>query len=110
CEECQGQGMKKIEMNFLPDLYVRCPVCGGQRFNRQTLSVKFKGKSIADVLAMAIEEAALFFENVPVIHRTLQSLLGVGLGYLPLGQSSNTLSGGEAQRIKLATELARPET
>src|SRR6185295_5248193 len=82
----------------------------GQRFNRQTLAVKFKGKSIADVLAMAIEEAALFFENVPVIHRTLQSLLGVGLGYLPLGQSSTTLSGGEAQRIKLATELARPET
>jgi excinuclease ABC subunit A len=110
CEECQGQGMKKIEMNFLPDLYVRCPVCGGQRFNRQTLAVKFKGKSIADVLAMPVEDATLFFEHVPAIHRTLQSLLGVGLGYLPLGQSSTRLSGGEAQRIKLATELARPET
>lgn len=110
CEECQGQGMKKIEMNFLPDLYVRCPVCGGQRFNRQTLAVKFKGKSIADVLAMPTEEAVSFFENIPAIHRTLQSLQSVGLGYLPLGQSSTTLSGGEAQRIKLATELARPET
>ena len=110
CEECQGQGMKKIEMNFLPDLYVRCPVCSGQRFNRQTLGVKFKGKSIADVLAMPVEEATPFFENVPAIHRTLQSLLGVGLGYLPLGQSSTTISGGEAQRIKLATELARAET
>ncbi|MCE9528299.1 MAG: excinuclease ABC subunit UvrA [Planctomycetales bacterium] len=110
CEECQGQGLKKIEMGFMPDLYVRCPVCGGQRFNRQTLSVKFKGKSIADVLAMPVEEGAPFFENVPAIHRTLESLLSVGLGYLPLGQSSTTLSGGEAQRIKLATELARPET
>ncbi len=110
CEECQGQGMKKIEMNFLPDLYVCCPVCGGQRFNRQTLAVKFKGKSIADVLAMPTVEAVSFFENIPAIHRTLQSLHSVGLGYLPLGQSSTTLSGGEAQRIKLATELARPET
>jgi excinuclease ABC subunit A len=110
CEECQGQGVKKLEMNFLPDLYVRCGVCGGQRFNRQTLGVKFKGKSIADVLSMPVEEGAPFFENVPAIHRTLQSLLGVGLGYLPLGQSATTLSGGEAQRIKLATELSRAET
>ncbi|MGI8981200.1 MAG: excinuclease ABC subunit UvrA [Pirellulaceae bacterium] len=110
CEECQGQGMKKLEMNFLPDLYVRCSVCGGQRFNRQTLAVKFKGQSIADVLAMPVEEAAAFFENMSVIHGTLLALLGVGLGYLPLGQSSTTLSGGEAQRIKLATELARAET
>ena len=110
CEECQGHGLKKIEMGFMPDLYIRCGVCGGQRFNRQTLGVKFKGKSIADVLAMPVEEAVPFFENIPAIHRTLESLLGVGLGYLPLGQSSTTLSGGEAQRIKLATELARPET
>ena len=110
CEECQGQGVKKIEMNFLPDLYVRCSVCDGRRFNRQTLAVKFKGKSIADVLAMPVEEAAAFFENISTIHGTLLALAGVGLGYLPLGQSSTTLSGGEAQRIKLATELARSET
>ena len=110
CEECQGQGVRKIEMHFLPDMYAVCPVCEGKRFNRQTLSVKYKEKSIADVLDMPIDEAITFFENFPTISRLLESLHQVGLGYLPLGQSSTTLSGGEAQRIKLAAELARVET
>jgi excinuclease ABC subunit A len=110
CEECQGQGLKKLEMNFLPDLFVPCPVCEGKRFNRQTLAVRYKGLTIADVLDMPIEEAARFFENFPAIHRVLMSLNDVGLGYLSLGQSSTTLSGGESQRVKLATELARTDT
>jgi len=110
CETCQGQGQQKIDMNFLPDLYVTCNDCQGARFNRQTLEVRYRGKSIADVLALQIEDAVGFFENFPPIHRTLQCLDQVGLGYLTLGQSSITLSGGEAQRIKLATELARAET
>ena len=110
CEECQGQGVRKIEMHFLPDMYAVCPVCEGKRFNRQTLAVKYKEKSIADVLDMPIDEAIKFFENFPTISRLLESLHKVGLGYLPLGQSSTTLSGGEAQRIKLAAELARVET
>ncbi len=110
CEECQGQGTKRLEMSFLPDLFVTCPVCQGQRFNRQTLAVRFKGLSIADVLALPIEEALPFFENHPAIHRVLASLDDVGLGYLSLGQSSTTLSGGESQRVKLATELARTDT
>lgn len=107
CEHCQGQGVQKIEMNFLPNMYVQCPECEGKRFNRQTLEVTFKGKSIADVLQMKIEDAAEFFENFPAIRRPLDSLISVGLGYLELGQPSTTLSGGEAQRIKLAAELAR---
>ncbi|MDO5580412.1 MAG: excinuclease ABC subunit UvrA [Planctomycetia bacterium] len=110
CEECQGQGVRKIEMHFLPDLYATCPVCQGKRFNRQTLEIKYKNKSIADVLDMSIDEAFEFFENHQTILRSLESLRKVGLGYLTLGQSSTTLSGGEAQRIKLAAELARVET
>ncbi len=110
CAQCQGQGQEKIEMNFLADLYVTCSVCGGARYNRQTLQVRYKDKSIADVLNMSVDEACEFFVNFSKIHRLLYSLEQVGLGYLSLGQSSTTLSGGEAQRIKLATELARPET
>ena len=107
CEECQGLGVKRIEMNFLPDLYVSCPVCRGKRFNRQTLKVLYKGKSIADVLEMPIDEALEFFENVEAIRKVLASLSDVGLGYLKLGQPATTLSGGEAQRVKLASELAK---
>jgi len=110
CEHCQGQGLQRIEMKFLPDLFVPCNQCGGARFNRQTLQVKYRGKNIAEILAMPIEEAAGFFENFSNIHRLVKSLNAVGLGYLSLGQASTTLSGGESQRIKLATELARVDT
>ncbi len=110
CEECQGQGLRKIEMNFLPDLYVTCEACGGKRFNQQTLAVKYRGLSVADVLDLTIDDAASMFENFTQIARVLASLLQVGLGYLTLGQNATTLSGGEAQRIKLATELARVDT
>ncbi len=110
CEECQGQGQQKIEMNFLPDLYVPCPICEGRRFNRQTLKIHYRDRSIADVLEMQIDDAVVFFENFSMIARLLGSLQEVGLGYLTLGQPSTTLSGGEAQRIKLATELGRVGT
>ena len=110
CESCQGQGLQKIEMSFLPDLYVECEECCGARFNKQTLQVKYKGKSIADILAMSVSDAAVFFENFANIARVVESLTRVGLGYISLGQPSTTLSGGEAQRIKLATELSRVET
>ena len=110
CEACSGDGTLKIEMNFLPDVYVSCEVCHGARYNRETLQVKYKGKSISDVLEMPIEEAAVFFEAISSIARYLQTLVDVGLGYVRLGQSATTLSGGEAQRVKLATELQRRST
>lgn len=110
CEACRGDGILKIEMHFLPDIYVPCEVCGGKRYNRETLEIKYKGKTIADVLDMTVEEALKFFAPLPKLARKLQTLYDVGLGYIRLGQSSTTLSGGEAQRVKLATELARRDT
>ena len=107
CEACSGAGINKIEMNFLPDVYVECEVCKGKRYNRETLEVQYKGKSIADVLEMTVEEAYEFFKNIPSLERKLQTLMDVGMNYIQLGQPATTLSGGEAQRIKLATELSK---
>ncbi len=110
CEECQGGGMRVIEMNFLPDVYVPCEKCQGKRYNRETLEIRYKGRSISDVLDMTVAEAVEYFINVPSLHRKIKTLLDVGLGYITLGQSAVTLSGGEAQRVKLATELAKKDT
>jgi len=110
CEACQGDGLKRIEMNFLPDVYVLCDVCRGARYNRETLSVRYKGKSISDLLDTTVEESLPLLENIPQIQAKLQTLIDVGLGYIKLGQSATTLSGGEAQRIKLAKELSKRAT
>ena len=110
CEACEGDGVSKIEMHFLPDVYVKCDLCKGMRYNRDTLEVRYKGKNIYEVLELSIEEALAFFDGVPMITRKLKTLCDVGLGYLKLGQSSTTLSGGEAQRVKLASELSKRAT
>jgi excinuclease ABC subunit A len=110
CEACQGDGIIKIEMHFLPDIYVTCEVCKGKRYNRETLEIKYRGKSIADVLDMTVAQALDFFKKIPRIFRKLETLDDVGLGYIRLGQQATTLSGGEAQRVKLATELSRVST
>jgi excinuclease ABC subunit A len=110
CEACGGDGIIRIEMHFLPDVYVPCEVCGGKRYNRETLQVKYKGKNVYDVLDMTVEEATAFFEPVPSVYAKIKTLYDVGLGYIKLGQAATTLSGGEAQRVKLATELARRDT
>jgi excinuclease ABC subunit A len=110
CEACKGQGIEEIEMHFLPDVYVPCDVCNGKRYNRETLEIKYKGKTIADVLDMTVEEAVEFFENIEPIRRRLQTLYDVGLGYIRLGQPATTFSGGEAQRIKISKELGKRST
>jgi excinuclease ABC subunit A len=110
CENCKGDGSLLVEMHFLPDIYVKCEVCDGKRYNKETLAVKYKGKSIFDVLDMTVDRACEFFENIPMIYNKIKALQDVGLGYIKLGQPSTTLSGGEAQRVKLATELSKRHT
>ena len=110
CEECRGAGVQTIEMNFLPDVYVKCKACGGNRYNKETLEVRYKGKSINDILNMTVNIAVDFFEPIPTIHQKLKAIQDVGLGYLTLGQPCTTLSGGESQRIKLSSELSKRET
>ena len=110
CEACQGDGVIKVEMHFLPDVYVPCDVCKGKRYNRETLEVKYKGKNIHEILEMTVEDARAFFDPVPAVARKLQTLMDVGLSYIRLGQSATTLSGGEAQRVKLARELSKRDT
>ena len=110
CETCGGAGVKTIEMNFLPDVYVNCDACNGKRYNRETIEIRYKGKSISDVLNMTIDQACIFFENLPNIFRQIKTLQDVGLGYITLGQQATTLSGGEAQRVKLSTELSKRDT
>ena len=110
CEACKGDGLIKVEMHFLPDVYVSCDVCSGHRYNRETLEIKYKGKSIAEVLEMTVEDALDFFKPIPKINQKIQTLMDVGLSYITLGQNATTLSGGEAQRIKLAKELSKSDT
>ena len=110
CESCKGGGMKTIEMNFLPDVLIHCESCNGKRYNRETLEIRYKGKSISDVLDMSINQAVPFFEKIPSIYRKIKTLHNVGLGYIRLGQAATTLSGGEAQRVKLASELSKKST
>ncbi|MBC5810356.1 MAG: hypothetical protein GIW95_05840, partial [Candidatus Eremiobacteraeota bacterium] len=110
CESCQGDGIIKIEMHFLPDVYVPCEVCKGKRYNAQTLEIKYKGKNVSDVLEMRVDEASVFFSAIPRIHNRLKTICDVGLGYIKMGQPATTLSGGEAQRVKLATELSKRAT
>nr|MBP7446129.1 excinuclease ABC subunit UvrA [Zoogloea sp.] len=110
CEACQGDGLIKVEMHFLPDMYVPCDVCHGKRYNRETLEIRYKGKTIYEVLEMTVEQALAFFNAVPIVARKLETLMQVGLGYIRLGQSATTLSGGEAQRVKLALELSKRDT
>jgi excinuclease ABC subunit A len=110
CEKCAGDGVIKVEMNFLPDVYITCEECNGKRYNQQALEIHYKDKTIADVLEMTVDEAKIFFASLPMIHKKLETLSQVGLGYMRLGQNATTVSGGEAQRIKLATELSRAST
>ncbi|MBT5516469.1 excinuclease ABC subunit UvrA, partial [Candidatus Peregrinibacteria bacterium] len=110
CEVCQGDGLRKIEMHFLPDVYVPCETCKGKRYNRETLEISYRGKNIADILNMTVDEATIFFDAIPTVKTKMETLSRVGLGYIHLGQSATTLSGGEAQRIKLATELSKRST